>query len=80
MFRCLNPMQRSYFLNSEHPPALRKSIPYGQAESCSNLTKTFVKRGYAKEQVGNQAARAIIAPRLYLETKTSVNQIAYTSC
>ena len=70
---------RQNFLHSksEHPPALKKSIPYSQAlrvrkichndkdfkENCSQLAETFHSRGYNKKFIDEQIGKVFTTPR-----------------
>ena len=73
------PSDRQNFLHSrsEHPPALKKSIPYSQdvrvrrfcyndkdfKESCSQLEETFHSRGYNRNFIDEQIKQVATNPR-----------------
>ena len=79
------PTDRQNYLHikSEHPPTLKKSIPYSQAlrirkicpdekdlkENCEQLALTFQQRGYEKNFIKQQIDKAINIPRENLLTE-----------
>ena len=89
LYRKPTDRQNYLHIKSEHPPSLKRSIPYSQAlrlrkicyeeedlrKSCKNLVETFVKRGYQEEKVIEQVNKAIKIPRTDLLKEKDTKKI-----